>query len=142
MSSEMEKEFGIARESNEPLTFNLDDFLVVAEGLNNQESQEVQIGGEQPVKSQEQRIEDLSLSLMECYKEIQKLKVEQQPFKEHIKDIKKNYIENGFLDKEVIKLVEKTTKMLAKTGGDHELDHMSVLKEIILPVVEKTGRIE
>lgn len=43
-----------------------------------------------------------------------------EPFKEHRKDLRKNYIENGFLSKEEVRFAVKAYRML-KSDDDYDI---------------------
>ena len=64
------------------------------------------------VKTKEQRIKEL-VKALNAYEE------EMQPLKDGLKDLKKNYVENGWLDKEEIRLTIKAMR-LVKDETDFE----------------------
>jgi hypothetical protein len=52
--------------------------------------------------------------LVEYFKAFQAVELEMEPYKEHKKDLKKNYIENGWLSKQEISQGLRAYRMLKK----------------------------
>ena len=52
--------------------------------------------------------------LIEYFKAFQAVELEMEPYKEHKKDLKKNYVENGWLSKQEISLGLRAYRMLKK----------------------------
>ena len=50
--------------------------------------------------------------LIEYFKAFQAVELEMEPYKEHKKDLKKNYVENGWLSKQEISLGLRAFRML------------------------------
>jgi len=57
--------------------------------------------------------------LIEYFKAFQAVEMEMEPFKEHKKDLKKNYVENGWLSKKEISYGLRAYRMLEK---DEDID--------------------
>ena len=52
--------------------------------------------------------------LIEYFKAFQAVELEMEPYKEHKKDLKKNYVENGWLSKQEISQGLRAYRMLKK----------------------------
>jgi len=52
--------------------------------------------------------------LVEYFKAFQAVELEMEPYKEHKKDLKKNYVENGWLSKQEISQGLRAYRMLKK----------------------------
>jgi hypothetical protein len=81
---------------------------------------EVQEENNGPVKSRskDQHVQEFIKLLVETHKKIEVLKDQIALYKEHVKDTKKSYVENDWLDKTELKVAEKVHKMLVKDQGD------------------------
>lgn len=92
-----------------------------------------------PVKSRtkDEHVQNFIKLLVETNKKIEVLKDQIALYKEHVKDTKKSYKENEWLDKTELKVAEKVFKMLIKDEGD-ELDMMVKVREIAGDLVRPT----
>lgn len=100
---------------------------------------EVQEENNGPVKSRskDQHVQEFIKLLVETHKKIEVLKDQIALYKEHVKDTKKSYVENDWLDKTELKVAEKVHKMLVKDQGD-EIDMMVKIREIAGDLVRPT----
>lgn len=100
---------------------------------------EVQEENKGPVtsKTKDQRVQDFIGTLVEAHKKMEVLKEQITLYKEHIKDTKKSYVENDWLDKTELKVAERVHKMLMKDEGD-EIDMMVKVREIAGDLVRPT----
>lgn len=100
------------------------------------EVQEDEIG---PVtsRSKDEHVQNFIKLLVETHKKIEVLKDQIALYKEHVKDTKKSYVENDWLDKTELKVAEKVHKMLVKDQGD-EIDMMVKIREIAGDLVRPT----
>lgn len=100
---------------------------------------EVQEENKGPVtsKTKDQRVQDFIGTLVEAHKKMEVLKEQITLYKEHIKDTKKSYVENDWLDKTELKVAERVHKMLMKDEGD-EIDMMVKIREIAGDLVRPT----
>lgn len=100
---------------------------------------EVQEESKGPVtsKTKDERVQDFIGTLVEAHKKMEVLKEQITLYKEHIKDTKKSYVENDWLDKTELKVAERVHKMLMKDEGD-EIDMMVKVREIAGDLVRPT----
>lgn len=100
---------------------------------------EVQEENKGPVtsKTKDERVQDFIGTLVEAHKKMEVLKEQITLYKEHIKDTKKSYVENDWLDKTELKVAERVHKMLMKDEGD-EIDMMVKIREIAGDLVRPT----
>lgn len=100
---------------------------------------EVQEENKGPVtsKTKDERVQDFIGTLVEAHKKMEVLKEQITLYKEHIKDTKKSYVENDWLDKTELKVAERVHKMLMKDEGD-EIDMMVKVREIAGDLVRPT----
>ena len=61
-----------------------------------------------------------------------------EPFKDHRKDLRKNYIENGFLSREEVRFAVKAYRMLK---SDDDYDRFSEIYEKLYKSIGKGGEI-
>ena len=66
--------------------------------------------------------------LIEYFKAFQAVELEMEPYKEHKKDLKRNYIENGWLSKEEISHGLRAYRMLKK--GENIDDFMVIFDKL------------
>ena len=66
--------------------------------------------------------------LIEYFKAFQAVELEMEPYKEHKKDLKKNYVENGWLSKEEISQGLRAYRMLKK--GENIDDFTSIFDQL------------
>lgn len=78
-----------------------------------------------PPKSREEHIKNLVESIQSAENEI-------ATYRDHIKDVKKSYVDNGWLEKEEVKLAVKAYKQLK---GDTDLEDVAEYAEILKDVV-------
>ncbi len=66
--------------------------------------------------------------LIEYFKAFQAVELEMEPYKEHKKDLKKNYIENGWLSKQEISQGLRAYRMLKK--GENIEDFSDIFEKL------------
>jgi hypothetical protein len=66
--------------------------------------------------------------LIEYFKAFQAVELEMEPYKEHKKDLKKNYIENGWLTKQEISQGLRAYRMLKK--GENIEDFSDIFEKL------------
>jgi hypothetical protein len=88
-------------------------------------------------KSKDERVQDFIKVLVDSHKQIEVLKDQIALYRDHIKDTKKSYVENNWLDKTELKVAERVHKMLMKDEGD-EIDMMVKVREVAGDLVRPT----
>lgn len=66
--------------------------------------------------------------LIEYFKAFQAVELEMEPYKEHKKDLKKNYVENGWLTKQEISQGLRAYRMLKK--GENIDDFTEIFEKL------------
>ena len=66
--------------------------------------------------------------LIEYFKAFQAVELEMEPYKEHKKDLKKNYVENGWLTKQEISQGLRAYRMLKK--GENIEDFSDIFEKL------------
>ena len=66
--------------------------------------------------------------LIEYFKAFQAVELEMEPYKEHKKDLKKNYVENGWLSKQEISQGLRAYRMLKK--GENIEDFSDIFEKL------------
>tara|TARA_R110000824_G_scaffold25542_2_gene88983 strand:- start:358 stop:597 length:240 start_codon:yes stop_codon:yes gene_type:complete len=66
--------------------------------------------------------------LIEYFKAFQAVELEMEPYKEHKKDLKKNYVENGWLSKQEISQGLRAYRMLKK--GENIDDFTEIFEKL------------
>tara|TARA_R110002020_G_scaffold48694_2_gene138747 strand:- start:5537 stop:5788 length:252 start_codon:yes stop_codon:yes gene_type:complete len=71
------------------------------------------------MSTQEKTRDDYVVDFIKAFKAVED---EMEPFKEHRRDLKKNYVENGWLSKEELKFAVKAYRMLK---SDESFEHFT-----------------
>jgi|TARA_R110002074_G_scaffold137050_6_gene281946 hypothetical protein len=66
--------------------------------------------------SEEKNTDDYMIDFIKAFKAVED---EMEPYKEHRRDLKKNYVENGWISKEELKFAVKAYRMM-KSGDDFD----------------------
>ncbi len=66
--------------------------------------------------SDEKKTDDYVIDFIKAFKAVED---EMEPYKEHRRDLKKNYVDNGWLSKEELRFAVKAYRMM-KSGDDFD----------------------
>jgi len=70
--------------------------------------------------------------IVELIKAIAAVEDEIRPYKEHIKDLKKNYVENGWLTKEQVQLAMKAYSLIKSLKSDKAFDELGAIYDSLM----------
>ena len=77
------------------------------------------------MSEQEKTKDEYIVDFIKAFKAVED---EMEPYKEHRRDLKKNYVDNGWLDKDEIKMAMKAYKMIK---DDIDLDQLMDFYETV-----------
>jgi len=71
--------------------------------------------------TKERTNDDYVIEFIKAFKAVEE---EMEPYKEHRRDLKKNYVENGYLTKDELRFAVKAYRMIK---SDDDFDHLTAI---------------